>query len=71
MYRIQSSSKGHLINLPRSQAEENTSYNSWSIFRNLRTTIFQTENKKACNNSKVNIQYFCNIDVSHTISSAF
>ena len=31
----------------RSQVEENTGYNSWSISRNLRTTMFQTKNKKS------------------------
>ena len=46
------------LNLLRSQVEENTSYNSRSIFRNFRTTIFQTENKKVCHSSKVHVQYF-------------
>ena len=46
------------LSLLRNQAEENTSYNSWSIFRNLRGTIFQTKNEKVFHSSKVNIEYF-------------
>ena len=32
--------------------------------------IIQTEDKKVFHSSKVNIQFFCYIDVLHTISSA-
>ena len=61
---MQSSTKRHLINLGVKVAEEKkktlavASYNSWNIFRKLRTTIFQDADKKGCHNSKVNNQYF-------------
>ena len=43
--------------LVSSQAEENTSYNSWSTFWSLRDIIFQTENKEVFDSPKVTIQY--------------
>ena len=46
------------FSLLSSQAEENTSYNSWSTFRNLRATMFQTKNQEVFHSFKVNIQYF-------------
>ena len=69
MYRIQSSSKRHLINL---------AYLGVKLKKTLATKLhkfmchnIQTEDKKVFHSSKVDIQvFFCFIDVLHTISSA-
>ena len=68
MNRIQSSSKRHLINLD---------YLGVKLKKTLATKLhkfmchnIQTEDKKVFHSSKVNIQFFCYIDVLHTISSA-
>ena len=68
MYRIQSSSKRYLINL---------AYLGVKLKKTLAIKLhkfmchnIQTEDKKAFHSSKVNIQFFCYIDVLHTISSA-
>ena len=50
----------HLINLESSWKKH---FNSWSIFRNLRTAIFQNENKKVSHSSKINNQYLVYNDV--------
>lgn len=50
----------HLINLESSWRKH---FNSWGIFRNLRTAIFQNENTKVSHSSKINIQYLVDNDV--------
>ena len=49
MYRFQSFNQLIRVKLKKTLAI----YNSWRIFRYLRTTIFQTGNKKACHNSVI------------------
>ena len=68
MYRIQSSSKRHLINLP---------YLGVKLKKTLAIKLhkfmchnIQTEDKKVFHSSKVNIRFFCYIDVLYTITSA-
>ena len=68
MYRIQSSSKRHLINL---------AYLGVKLKKTLAIKLhkfmcqnIQTEDKKVFHSSKVNIQFFCSTDVLHTIASA-
>ena len=68
MYRIQSSSKRHLINL---------AYLRVKLKKTLAIKLqkftchnIQTKDKKVFHSSKVNIQFFWYIDVLHTISSA-
>ena len=54
------------LSLLRSQAEENTSYKTQQIY----VPQYSNRRKKVFHSSKVNIQFFCYIDVLHTISSA-
>ena len=68
MYRIQSSSKRHLIDL---------AYLGVKLKKTLAIKLqkfmchnIQTEDKKVFHSSKVNFSFFCNIDVLHTTSSA-
>ena len=70
MYRIQSSSKRHLINLAYVGVKmKKIVYKTIKLHKFMCHNI-QTEDKKVFHSSKVNIQFFCYIDVLNTISSA-